>query len=76
LDSDRGYVMRALKDEMKTMSPELCEGMKVKLENGYIHIYPCSSRQAIRIIAESDREEYADELCAWMEKHAVEVDRR
>ncbi len=76
LESDRGYIMRALKDEMKELSPELCEGMKFVLEEGYIHIYPCSNRQAIRIIAESGKEEYADELCTRFEKSAQRLDRK
>ena len=59
---DRGQLMRTL--SAVSSRRELGDGIRFPMREGWVHVSPDSSRQAIRVIAESVSVEAAEELCA------------
>ncbi len=73
LSGDRGDVMRALCDEAGA-GRELFEGLRVNGGGGWVHVFPCISRRALKIVGEGANMEAAAELCLDYEKRARRVD--
>lgn len=72
---DRGAVMHSLAGHFSETARELVSGLRVRLEKGWVHITPCHDTAALRIRAESQRMETAEELCAELEALAARCDR-
>lgn len=62
-ESDRGRLMRELASSLQGMNRELCQGIKVCLDGTWVHVAPCTSRQALRVSAEGLDTETAEEIC-------------
>jgi len=65
VEKDRTEIMRVLVGEYEG---ELVEGLRARVDRGWVHITPMAGRRALRVTAEGATEEYAAELCGMIEK--------
>ena len=73
---DRGAVMRALVTAAGGAAAEgveLVEGLRARLDDGWVHVTPLPGRRALRITGEGATAEIAAELCNLFEKRATEA---
>ena len=64
----RGRAMERLVSRYSERSPELFYGMRVAVDGGWVRITPCRGHAALKIRAEADSAEAAEEICVDMEK--------
>ncbi len=75
LHGDRGAVMRSLARSHHVEAAELFDGLRARVEGGWVHIAPLPGRRALRIIGEAASEEMAAELCAEFRSRTRSMDR-
>ena len=68
---DKGRVMRHLVSEQK--AADTTDGVKINTPDGWALILPDSSRPVFKIVSESAKEEYADEICALYNDRICEI---
>ena len=61
--SDKGGIMRSIIGQAGNFNCELVDGLRINLDGGYVHISPSAAKQKIKITAESQSEEFAEEIC-------------
>jgi len=76
VSSNRAAVMAALSESCFGMAKELCEGVRLCTDNGWIHIYPASKEAALRVMGESADMETAEELCGIFEDRIKTLDKK
>jgi mannose-1-phosphate guanylyltransferase/phosphomannomutase len=74
LRGNRGSVMRGLSAAYSGQIKDSPAGLRIDTDNGIVRISPLRDRGAIRIRAESFKEELAEELCKEFERRAREAD--
>lgn len=72
VDGDRGAIMRALAGKYEG---ELVEGLRARVEQGWVHVTPMAGRRALKVTAEGANEEYAAELCGIIERQIKAADK-
>ncbi len=75
LQGDRGAIMRSLAQSARVEAAELFDGLRAKVQGGWVHIAPLPGRRALRIIGEAANEELAAELCAEFRSHTRRLDK-
>jgi len=72
--SSRAKVMRQIVSLSNEEDRMLYNGMRVKTEGGWAHITPLCDKNAIRIVAESQKAEIAEEMCISIEEYIKKLD--
>jgi len=69
--TDKGRVLRALAEE--NQRADLTDGLCVDFDGGWAMLIPSSDGASLRVLAESQRYEFAEELCDRFSRRATEI---
>jgi mannose-1-phosphate guanylyltransferase/phosphomannomutase len=71
VEKNHPAIMRALSVEY---GGELVEGLRAKIDRGWVHITPIAGRRVLKVTAEGATEEYAAELCGMIKKKVGQLE--
>jgi len=72
LKNDRGAIMRALAETAE--NAEYGDGLRMKMGSGIVTVAPLTLQCALRIVAESEDMEAAQELCDVLRRKVQKLD--
>jgi phosphomannomutase len=72
--ADKGRVLRALAEE--NQRADLTDGLCVDFNGGWAMMIPSADGASLRVLAESQRYEFAEELCDRFSKRAMELSKQ
>jgi len=76
ISRNRASMMQALLNECEGMRHELCDGIKLCVDSGWIHISPLDRMKALRVTSEGMNTEIAEELCDLFSDRLRRLDQR
>ena len=75
LRGDRASVMQALARTVADASPELVEGLRLPVSDGWVHVSPSAERSVLKIRGEAVHMEAAEEICLDFAERVAALDR-
>jgi mannose-1-phosphate guanylyltransferase/phosphomannomutase len=70
VEKEQSAIMRVLAAEY---GGELVDGLRTRIDRGWVHITPMPGRRALKVTAEGASEEYAAELCGEIKKKIEQI---